>query len=133
MSNINNLLNALQGVKKTGPNKWIARCCAHEDKSPSLAIKELEDGRILLHCFAGCDVQSIVSAIGFELQDLFPERLEVKKGERRPFDAYQILECLRDEALILVLSQIKPDPLRVELAYERIRKAYDLAMGVKWK
>jgi hypothetical protein len=138
MSNINNLLNALQGVKKTGTNKWVARCCAHEDKSPSLAIKELDDGRILLHCFAGCDVASIVSAIGFELQDLFPERLEIKKGERRPFDAYQVMECLRDESLIVLLAASDmcangfisvDDAIRVQQAHERIAAAYDLARG----
>jgi hypothetical protein len=138
MSNINNLLNALQGVKRTGQNKWVACCCAHDDKSPSLAIKELDDGRILLHCFAGCDVASIVGAIGFDMQELFPERLEIKKGERRTFDAYQVLECLRDESMIVLLAASDicangfisvDDAIRVQQAHERISAAYDLARG----
>ena len=131
MSNINNVLNALNGVKKTGQNKWVARCPAHEDKSPSLAIKELDDGRILLHCFAGCSVDEVVCAIGLELSDLFPEK--IAKRERRPFDAYHILECLKDESLILVLAanapQTNDNMRRIQLAHERISAAYDLARG----
>ena len=63
-------LNHFQGVKKTG-NGWLARCPAHDDKQASLSISIGEDGRILLKCFAGCDVQSIVNALGLEMRDLF--------------------------------------------------------------
>jgi len=31
------LLARLDGVKRTGPDRWIARCPAHDDKRPSLA------------------------------------------------------------------------------------------------
>lgn len=43
------LLSRLDGVKEAGPGKWIARCCAHEDRKPSLSIREVED-RVLVHC-----------------------------------------------------------------------------------
>jgi putative DNA primase/helicase len=33
---------------------WVARCPAHVDRTPSLSIREADDGRLLLHCFAGC-------------------------------------------------------------------------------
>lgn len=68
------LLDCLHGVRQTGPDRWLARCPAHEDRSPSLSIRELDDGRVLLHDFAGCDVESILAAIGFKLVDLFPPR-----------------------------------------------------------
>jgi len=38
MSKIDNLLSRLSGVKKTGVNQWVAKCCAHNDKSPSMTI-----------------------------------------------------------------------------------------------
>ena len=38
------LLDRLPGVRKTGPGRWIAPCPAHEDRRPSLSIRELEDG-----------------------------------------------------------------------------------------
>lgn len=48
------LLARLDAVKPTGPGRWLARCPAHEDRSPSLSIRELDDGRTFVHCFAGC-------------------------------------------------------------------------------
>lgn len=138
MSNINKILNGLNGVKSTGKNKWVAKCCAHEDRSPSLAIKELDDGRILLHCFAGCGVDEVVGALGLELSDLFAEK--IAKVEHRPFDAYQILECLSEEALIIVLAAgdafnypakilSEEDIKRIRLAHKRLSAAYDIARG----
>lgn len=69
------LLARLDRVKATGQGRWIARCPAHEDRSPSLSIRELEDGRVLLHDFGGCDVGAILDAVGLDLSDLFPERV----------------------------------------------------------
>ena len=42
--------------------RWIARCPAHEDRSPSLSISE-RDGRILAHCFAGCPQAAVICAL----------------------------------------------------------------------
>ena len=58
------LVERLEGVRKTGSAKWIARCPAHEDKSPSLAIRECDDGTTLIHCFAQCPPLEILHAIG---------------------------------------------------------------------
>lgn len=43
-----------------------ARCPAHEDKRPSLSLRDGDGGRLLLHCFAGCDYRDIIAA--FELR-----------------------------------------------------------------
>ena len=66
-------LSRLEKVR--GKNGSYTACCpAHRDKSPSLAIRQ--DGeRILLHCFAGCDVNSVVSSVGLTLGDLFQEEI----------------------------------------------------------
>ena len=69
----NPLLALLDGVKKTGGNSYVARCPAHDDKSPSLAVSVAEDGRILMHCFAGCSTSDVMSSLGLGLADLFPE------------------------------------------------------------
>jgi len=94
------IISRLEGVKDTGQDRWIARCPAHEDKSPSLAIKEVDD-RLLLHCFAGCETYEIVSALGMELSDLFPEKRESHKPLSRPFPAVDILRCLSSEITFL--------------------------------
>ncbi len=67
------LIERLDGVKRTGDGRWIARCPAHEDRSPSLTVREMGDGRVLVHCFAGCGAGDVVAAVGLRLSDLFPE------------------------------------------------------------
>ena len=52
---------------------FIARCPAHEDRSPSLSIGEGGDGKILLHCFRGCALEAVCDSLGLSLADLFSE------------------------------------------------------------
>lgn len=73
MSAADRLLSRLEGVRQTGPGRWIAKCPAHEDRSPSLSIRELTDGQLLLRDFAGCAAADVVQAAGLTLADLFPD------------------------------------------------------------
>jgi len=72
MEHLQKLLERLQGVRPTGSG-FAARCPNHDDQHASLAIA-VEDGRILLHCHAGCDTEAVCKAIGLKLSDLFPPR-----------------------------------------------------------
>lgn len=45
-------------------DEWASRCPAHKDRRPSLSARVAADGRLLLHCFAGCDFRSIFVALG---------------------------------------------------------------------
>jgi hypothetical protein len=65
------LLDRLELVLETGPNRWMARCPAHSDRLPSLSIRELVGGRVLLHDFGGCEVGEILAALGLSISDLF--------------------------------------------------------------
>ena len=56
-----------------GGQKWKAICPAHTDNHESLSIQEESDGRVLLHCFAGCQNKEIVAALGLTMKDLFPQ------------------------------------------------------------
>lgn len=99
------LLSRLEGVRQTGPGRWMARCPGHEDRSPSLSVRELPDGRLLLHCFSGCPTSDVLAAVGLSITDLFPERLtDHAKGERRPFPAADILRAIAFEALVVLLA-----------------------------
>lgn len=71
---LNVILNRLDGIRKSGKG-YICKCPAHADRSPSLSISEVADGRILLKCWAGCSALSVVQALGLELSDLFPKRI----------------------------------------------------------
>lgn len=103
MSNIERLLGGLSKVKTTGKSDWIACCPAHADKSPSLTISEKSDGRILLHCFAGCSADEVMGAIGMELKDLMPENVGFHRvrPSRIPFNARDVLECLQNDAMLV--------------------------------
>ncbi len=101
------LIDRLDGVRETGPGKYVARCPAHDDRSPSLAIKDCGDGRILLHCFAGCDVESVLDALGLSFSDIMPERvgeMHTYKPVRQRFDARQVLRVLRPEATLVAIA-----------------------------
>lgn len=54
-----------------GRNRFQARCPAHNDRSPSLSVAEGRDGRVLLHCHAGCTTDAILSALKLSRRDLF--------------------------------------------------------------
>ena len=109
---IESLISRLESVKETGQGKYIARCPAHDDKSPSLAIKECGDGRILIHDFAGCETEDVLAAVGMTFTDIMPERLPEHsyKPMRQPFDARQVLATLDHESL--VISIIGADVLK---------------------
>ncbi|MFA5127318.1 MAG: DNA primase [Patescibacteria group bacterium] len=133
---INKLLDRLQKVKSKSHGQWTACCPAHDDKHPSLGIKLTDDGKILLHCFSmQCEVDNIVSAVGMELDDLFPPR-EVNyetKGriKREYFSPAVVLECLRYESTVLMIAAQdivnknvnEMDADRVWLAHNRILDA----------
>lgn len=83
------LLARLEGVRPRGNGRWSARCPAHPDKSPSLAIREGERGRILLHDFGGCAPREIVDALGLELRDLFADA-PLPRGQRPPLKPLRV-------------------------------------------
>lgn len=97
------LISRLDGVKETGHGRYVAKCSAHDDRSPSLAIRECDDGRILIHCFAGCEVESVLTAVGLTFSDLYPEKPgsdHSYKPIRQRFDARQLLATLDHEAMV---------------------------------
>ncbi len=67
------VLSRLSDVQRNG-DEATARCPAHDDKHASLSIGVGDDGRVLLHDFAGCSVEQIVAALGLTVADLFPAK-----------------------------------------------------------
>lgn len=52
-----------------GRGHWT--CPAHQDRAPSLSVREGADGRALVHCFAGCATADVLAALGLAMRDLF--------------------------------------------------------------
>ena len=117
------LLPRLDKVRQVKPGKWIARCPAHDDKSPSLHITEAEDGKLLVKCWAGCSVVKIVTAVGLELRDLFPDS---GSKPRRPGPTRAAVERERmiyhiGKSLIAQGAELdEEDRRRFELARDRL-------------
>ncbi len=72
-------LTMIDGVRRS-TRGYVARCPGHTDRSPSLSIRGGDDGRILVHCFAGCTTVEICSALGLSVRDLFKN----DRASRRP-------------------------------------------------
>jgi len=137
MSALETLLSRLTKVKGKR-DSWTACCPAHEDKSPSLAVRQLDDGRILIHCFADCSVQSIMAAVGMDVGDLFPpdEKRQLYNDPMKPvkvsFYATDLMRIIHFESTILQIAAFdvsegkslsNSDRQRVRLAHERITEA----------
>lgn len=54
---------SLSKVKKGNGGWWVAQCPAHNDNNPSLAFIK-SDNTVGFKCFAGCEFESIVRALG---------------------------------------------------------------------
>lgn len=102
------LISRLSGVRGAG-FKYMARCPAHKDGSPSLSVRQTSDGVILVKCFAGCQSGEILRAVGLRFRDLFPRHSKLE--ERRANDA-RVRRCYR----------AKPEIIREMLARESERQ-----------
>jgi hypothetical protein len=135
------IINRLEGVRQTGAGRWIARCPSHGDKRPSLSIRELDDDRVLLYCFAGCSAEDVLGSVGLDFSALFPEKPRnglYVKNPRRPFSPMDVLRCLEFEAILVataagniaqgvVLSET--DRERLKVAASRLLRAVEVAHG----
>jgi hypothetical protein len=104
MTPADNVLPKLECVRDFGNGRGIARCPAHDDKTPSLAWRICDDGTLLVKCWAGCGAHDIVDAIGLKLRDLFAGPIDRNRlGDFRP-DLRQALAGLRLEATVVLIA-----------------------------
>lgn len=57
---------------------FVLRCPCHDDTHPSMSIDQGDDGRILIHCHAGCAQETIIEEL--QHRGLWPK----PKPERSP-------------------------------------------------
>lgn len=102
---VTDLLSRLQSVRPSGRDRWMARCPSHEDRGPSLSVRAAGDGRILLHCFAGCGAADVVESLGLTLGDLFAEPLYHRaKPIRHGLSAMDALRALARESGVVAIA-----------------------------
>lgn len=103
--------------RQSRPGQWESRCPvsdAHKrgDKNPSLSVSEGTDGKVLLHCHAGCTTPDIARALGLGMRDLFPDRpttTHIANGRRikATYDYYDA-----DGTLVFQVVRFEPKTFR---------------------
>jgi hypothetical protein len=105
-SKLSTLLSSLHGVIKT-QNGYMAFCPAHDDKKTrSLGVKIGNNGGILIKCFGGCGIDTILSSIAMNMSDLYPDKpdyrpLHQKNKDRPRFSRYELFPTLAFEAFVI--------------------------------
>lgn len=101
------LLDRLEKVTEKGGGQYSACCPAHEDKSPSLGIKETDD-RLLVNCLAGCYTSEVMAAVGLSLADLFNTPLTQDYVKplpvRQRWDPGALLQTVAHESLVVCIA-----------------------------
>ena len=137
MTPLQTMLGRLEKVRKVAPDKYVARCPANHDRSPSLSIRETKDGKVLLYCFVGCAAEDVLYATGLSFNDLYPPDEAAyaaatantgKKFHRQMQRDYQ-LEQRDEDLMVLRLAQqwmkagrplSMEDQARLQLAKSRL-------------
>lgn len=137
---------ALVEARPTGTGKWQALCPAHNDRAPSLSIRDVQNGRVLVHCFAVCSVDAILSALGLSRHDLYTGPMpspaeqealrlvrdwrEHQKRERRKAhgaacDCVRRWEAIRDAlgAKLMLTPENEPLAIAFDRALVKLREA----------
>jgi len=125
------VLERLDGVRSARDGRWRARCPSHGSRGGSLAIAE-GDGRVLLFCHGGCEVEAILASIGLELTDLFDRPLDHSREPiRRAWSATDVLKLVMQESMVVAIvgadcvsrrSIAEPDWQRLSQAVRRLNR-----------
>ena len=127
------LLHRLEGVRAAGDGRWYARCPAHDDKSPSLSVRDTGE-KVLINCFTGCEPDDVLAAVGLTWRDLHADRWDAERFAQRPNKVLRRrmadLDPLDVERAVLRIAATDiragrvlsiEDQARVEVARERVK------------
>ena len=109
---------------------WSARCPAHDDRDPSLSIGIGTDGRVLLHCHAGCPAEAIVGTLGLAMRDLMPTPMgETRRHPAQRKNAIDATFATADDAIAVM--ERKHGPFAARWAYTDAQGA-SVGEVVRW-
>lgn len=101
-------ISLLKKVRKNGAG-YTALCPAHDDQQRSLSVEE-SGSRILVKCFAGCDAQTIVSALGIRLKDLFADPKQSKAASNFQSKKIVAVYDYADESGEILYQNVRYEP-----------------------
>lgn len=128
------IIEKLEKCRRSGHARYIACCPAHDDKSPSLSVRAV-DGKILIHCHAGCEPDAVLAALGLRWSDVFEDEWDAayhaaisqttKMPRIDPLEHERTILFLADEQLERGDPLSIEDEARVKLAIERLEAISD--------
>jgi hypothetical protein len=137
---LSKVLDRLDRPKQTRPGNWVAGCpCCQSKRGRPVSVRELEDGRVLIHAFCGCATADVMGAVGLALGDLFEKPLAPSSlpPVRGGLSAREILELVSHEATVAALLAsdaqarrlTEDESVRLAQAAARLSKAREMACG----
>lgn len=123
---------ALVQARRTGAGRWKARCASHNDRSPSLSIREGENGHVTLFCRAGCSLDAILSTLHLVTDDLSgPPPSKVQAAAiRAAYETRQSAARAERKARLVALGRVgKLQAVVNELASTLVRSPENTALA----
>jgi len=80
---IDHVLDKLRFTGTRDGTQHKCACPAHEDNTESLSVTEGADGKVLIHCFAGCKTEDVVARMGLTMADLMPNGAAYTNGNQK--------------------------------------------------
>ena len=108
-------------ARRIAPGKYMCRCVAHPDKTASLSITDMGNGRTRLHCFSGCSQKAVLEAMGLQWADLTTD----KPLDR---DAMKAIEAERQRAADAIRNRRRIKLAAMDAAGKWERVASQLGM-----
>lgn len=102
---------------KQSGDGYMARCPAHDDRTPSLSVKE-SGGKVLLNCFAGCTTEAVLERLGLTWGDTFPSTPR-KTARTAPLGPIVATYDYRDEAGLLLFQVVRYDAPKKDFRHRR--------------
>src|SRR5262249_13524254 len=121
------VLDRLDRAKQLRPGNWIAACpCCQSRRGRPISVRELDDGRVLLFAFCGCQTGNVLAVLGLSLSDLFPERSTWNTNTPHKYNtripARDVLAMLDHEITVacLILADVLDERRVTEQQFDRL-------------
>ena len=90
---------------------WSARCPSHTDRNPSLSVGQGYDGRALVYCHRGCELEAIAAALMLDMTELFePDDKPVDPTPPAVTERYDYVD--EQGTLLYQVERMKPKAFR---------------------
>jgi putative DNA primase/helicase len=101
-------------------SSWMARCPAHDDKTPSLSISG-ESSRLLVHCHAGCSQADVIRALKTRGLWSADDRTTDGPSDRAPHRDHEPDDQARTEVALKIWGATSPALNTLAQTYLRSR------------